>query len=99
MPRCRRQGPASAPNSTRIFDRDPMNSPTLDTNIKVTWPDGHRSYSPGTTEELFIIAADLLLQDLGHEAARTFVDQVFERHWPATEHQPTPITAIEQDAR
>ena len=76
-----------------------MNSPTLDTNIKVTWPDGHRSYSPGTTEELFIIAADLLLQDLGHEAARNFVDQVFERHWPAAEAELSSATSTEQDAR
>lgn len=76
-----------------------MNSPTLDTAIKVTWPDGHRSYSPGTTEELFIIAADLLLQDLGHEAARTFVAQVFERHWPAADAELTPATSTEQDAR
>ena len=76
-----------------------MKSPTLDTDIKVTWPDGHRSYSPGTTEELFIIAADLLVQDLGHEAARTFVDQVFERHWPAAEAELSSATSTEQDAR
>lgn len=76
-----------------------MNSPTLDTNIKVTWPEGHRSYSPGTTEELFIIAAELLVQDLGHEGARTFVDQVFERHWPAAETELTPATSTELDAR
>lgn len=76
-----------------------MNSPTLTTDIKVTWPDGHRSYSPGSTEELFIIAAELLVQDLGHEAARTFVDQVFERHWPAAEAELTPAISTEQDAR
>lgn len=76
-----------------------MKSPTLDTDIKVTWPDGHRSYSPGTTEELFIIAADLLVQDLGHEAARTFVDQVFERYWPAPETELSSTTSTEQDAR
>lgn len=52
----------------------------IDADIKVKWPDGQSAYSPGTPEELLLIAVDLLVKDRGSEAARTFVDQVFERY-------------------
>lgn len=52
----------------------------IDADIKVKWPDGQSAYSPGTPEELLLIAVDLLVKDRGSEAARDFIDQVFERY-------------------
>lgn len=52
---------------------------TLVTDIKARWAVGQCSYSPTNPEELAIISVDLLVRELGTEAARAFVDQVFER--------------------
>jgi hypothetical protein len=57
-----------------------MTTVSIDANIKAKWQDGHSSYSPGTTEELAIIGIDLLVKDLGTEAAQSFIEQVFEKH-------------------
>ncbi|MFK8331850.1 hypothetical protein M2D63_017735 [Pseudomonas sp. BJa5] len=61
-----------------------MTSYTIDADIKVKWPDGQSAYSPGSAEELMLIAVDLLVKDLGNEAARSFVAQVFEHHLRTT---------------
>lgn len=52
---------------------------TLVTDIKAKWPQGQCSYSPATAEELAIISVDLLVRELGTEAAQAFIAQVFER--------------------
>jgi len=57
-----------------------MTTVSIDADIKAKWQDGHSSYSPGTTEELAIIGIDLLVRDLGTEAAQSFIEQVFEKH-------------------
>lgn len=67
----------------------------LITDIKAKWADGQCSYSPGNPEELAIISIDLLVRELGTEAARAFIEQVFERfahepNWPAIE----PLQAV-----
>ncbi|MCY1187414.1 hypothetical protein D3C76_207400 [compost metagenome] len=56
-----------------------MSSLSIDADIKVSRPDGHSAYSPGTPEELTIIAMDLLFKELGYDAARQFVGQLMER--------------------
>jgi hypothetical protein len=48
--------------------------------INVHRPEGHSAYAPGTSEELAIIALDLLVRDIGYEAARQFIDRVLERY-------------------
>jgi len=57
-----------------------MNTISIDADIKAKWADGHSSYSPGTTEELALIGIDLLVKDLGTEAAQQFIKQIFERY-------------------
>ncbi|MOA66464.1 hypothetical protein D3C78_1932330 [compost metagenome] len=57
-----------------------MSSLSIDADIKVSRPDGHSAYSPGTPEELTIIAMELLFKELGYEAAVQFVGQVMERY-------------------
>ena len=57
-----------------------MTTVSIDADIKAKWQDGHSSYSPGSTEELAIIAIDLLVRDLGTEAAQHFIKQIFEKH-------------------
>jgi|GEM_PF-220719 len=57
-----------------------MTSHSIDADIKVKWPEGQSAYSPGTAEELTLIAIDLLVKEMGSDAARTFIDQVFERY-------------------
>lgn len=49
---------------------------------------GPERVQPGTPEELLLIAIDLLVRDNGAEAARSFIDQVFERYAP---HAAIPI--------
>lgn len=56
-----------------------MTTHHIDADIKVKWPEGQSAYSPSTPEELILIAVDLLVKDLGSDAARSFIDQVFER--------------------
>ncbi len=53
-----------------------MTTVSIDADIKAKWQDGHSSYSPSSTEELAIIGIDLLVRDLGTEAA----EQIFEKH-------------------
>ncbi|MDN4546405.1 MULTISPECIES: hypothetical protein [unclassified Pseudomonas] len=57
-----------------------MTTVSIDADIKAKWQDGHSSYSPGSTEELAIIGIDLLVRDLGADAAQSFIEQVFEKH-------------------
>lgn len=57
-----------------------MTTVSIDADIKAKWPQGHSSYSPGSPEELAIIAIDLLVKDLGTEAARTFIGQIFGKY-------------------
>ncbi|WP_313739670.1 hypothetical protein [Pseudomonas sp.] len=59
-----------------------MSNITLDADIKVKMAGGHRAYSPASPEELMLIAVDLLVRELGSEAARTFMSQILERHAP-----------------
>ena len=53
---------------------------SIDADIKARWPQGHSSYSPGSPEELAIIGIDLLVKELGTEAAQSFIAQVFEKY-------------------
>ncbi|WP_064116784.1 hypothetical protein [Pseudomonas fluorescens] len=57
-----------------------MTTISIDADIKAKWADGHSSYSPGTTEELALIGIDLLVKELGTEAAKQFIKQIFERY-------------------
>jgi len=57
-----------------------MTSLSIDAAINAKWADGHSSYSPSTTEELALIGIDLLVKELGIEAAQQFINQVFERY-------------------
>ncbi|RMQ43215.1 hypothetical protein ALQ04_02802 [Pseudomonas cichorii] len=57
-----------------------MTTISIDADIKARWPQGHCSHSPGTAEELTIIAVDLLIKELGTEGARTFLTQVLSRY-------------------
>lgn len=61
-----------------------MTSHSIDADIKVKWPEGQSAYSPGTAEELTLIAIDLLVKEMGSDAARAFINQVFERY----RHEP-----------
>jgi hypothetical protein len=70
-----------------------MSYHSIDADIKVKWAEGQSAYSPSTPEELVLIALDLLVRDLGSEAARNFIDQVFERY------APHAAIAIEPGAR
>ena len=57
-----------------------MTTISIDAAINAKWADGHSSYSPGTTEELALIGIDLLVKELGTEAARSFITQVFTKY-------------------
>ena len=57
-----------------------MTTVSIDADIKASWPQGHSSYSPGSPEELAIIGIDLLVKELGTEAARSFIAQIFEKY-------------------
>jgi len=57
-----------------------MTTISIDADIKAKWADGHSSYSPGTTEELALIGIDLLVKELGTDAAKQFIKQIFERY-------------------
>ncbi|ANJ55336.1 hypothetical protein [Pseudomonas silesiensis] len=69
-----------------------MTTVSIDANINAKWSQGHSSYSPGSPEELAIIAIDLLVKELGTEAARSFITQVFTKY-------PETYKGIEQTAR
>ena len=53
---------------------------TINADIKAKWPQGQSSYSPGSPEELAIIGLDLLVKELGTQAAQAFIGQVFEKY-------------------
>ena len=92
-------GPGICTESPVHFQLEiPMTSHTLEADIKVKWPEGQSAYSPGTPEELILIAVDLLVKDLGSDGARSFVEQVFKRYTHEKTCQPC-TTSIEQDAR
>ena len=57
-----------------------MTTVSIDADIKAKWPQGHSSYSPGSPEELAIIGIDLLVKELGTEAAQSFIAQIFEKY-------------------
>lgn len=57
-----------------------MTTISIEADIKAKWTQGHSSYSPGSPEELAIIGIELLVKELGTEAARQFIAQVFERY-------------------
>jgi len=59
-----------------------MATVSIDADIKAKWPQGHCSYSPGSPEELAIIAIDLLVKELGTAGAQAFIGQVFEKYPP-----------------
>jgi hypothetical protein len=57
-----------------------MTTVSIDAAINAKWPEGHSSYSPGSPEELAIIGIDLLVKELGTEAAHSFIEQIFEKY-------------------
>jgi hypothetical protein len=57
-----------------------MTTVTIDADIKAKWAQAHSSYSPGNPEELAIIGIDLLVKELGTQAAQSFIAQVFEKY-------------------
>jgi len=57
-----------------------MTTVTLQADIKAKWPQGQSAYSPGSPEELAIIGIDLLVKEMGTEAAQAFISQVFEKY-------------------
>jgi hypothetical protein len=57
-----------------------MTTVSIDATINAKWPEGHSSYSPGSLEELAIIGIDLLVKELGTEAAQAFIAQIFEKY-------------------
>ena len=69
-----------------------MTTVSIDAKLNASWPQGHSSYSPGSPEELAIIAIDLLVKELGTEAARSFITQVFTKY-------PKTYQGIAQTAR
>ncbi len=69
-----------------------MANVSIKADIKVQWPQGQSSFSPGTPEELAIIGVDVLVKALGTEAARSFVLQVFERY--AHEHAAASVNSV-----
>jgi hypothetical protein len=63
-----------------------MANVTLHSRIDASWPQGQSCYSPGNPEELAIIGIDLLIRELGIDAAHRFVGQHFERYF--VQHAP-----------
>lgn len=57
-----------------------MSTVTLQADIKTKWHQGQSSYSPGSPEELAIIGIDLLVKELGTQAAQAFIGQIFEKY-------------------
>lgn len=53
---------------------------SIDADIKAKWPQGHCAHSPGSPEELAIIAIDLLVKELGTQSAQSFMNQIFLRY-------------------
>ncbi|KHK63225.1 MULTISPECIES: hypothetical protein [Pseudomonas] len=57
-----------------------MSIVSIEATINAKWAQGHSSYSPGSPEELAIISIELLVKELGTQAAQNFVKQAFERY-------------------
>lgn len=57
-----------------------MATVSIEADIKARWHQGQSAYSPGTVEELGIIAIDLLIKELGTENANAFIAQVLSRY-------------------
>jgi len=57
-----------------------MSTVTLQADIKAKWHQGQSSYSPASPEELAIIGIDLLVKELGTQAAQAFIGQIFEKY-------------------
>ncbi|WP_434562550.1 hypothetical protein [Pseudomonas sp. Z4-20] len=57
-----------------------MSTVSIEATINAKWAQGHSSYSPGSPEELAIIGIELLVKELGTQAAQDFVQQAFERY-------------------
>jgi len=53
---------------------------SIDADIKAKWPQGQCAHSPGSAEELAIIAIDLLVKELGTRGAQTFMNQMLLRY-------------------
>jgi len=53
---------------------------SIDADIKAKWPQGHCAHSPGSAEELAIIAIDLLVKELGTRGAQAFMNQMLLRY-------------------
>jgi hypothetical protein len=53
---------------------------SIDADIRAKWSQGQCAHSPGSAEELAIIAIDLLIRELGTEGAQLFMDQVLARY-------------------
>jgi hypothetical protein len=57
-----------------------MATVSIDADIKAKWSQGHCAHSPGSAEELAIIAIDLLVKELGTGGAQAFMNQVLLRY-------------------
>lgn len=57
-----------------------MSTVSIEADIRARWPQGQCAHSPGSTEELAIIAIDLLIKELGTENAQAFIGQVLSRY-------------------
>lgn len=57
-----------------------MSIVSIEADIKARWPQGQCAHSPGSAEELAIIAIDLLVKELGTENAQAFITQVLSRY-------------------
>ncbi len=53
---------------------------SIDADIRAKWSQGHCAHSPGSAEELAIIAIDLLVRELGTVSAQAFMNQVLLRY-------------------
>jgi len=83
MPKSQCQTPGKMVNSLSDipdFSSALMSTVSITADIKVLWPKGHSSYSPGSSEELALISIDLLVKTMGTQGAQTFIAQVFERY-------------------
>lgn len=67
-----------------------MSIVSIEATINAKWSEGHSSYSPGSPEELAIIGLELLVKELGTQAAQNFIKQAFERY-PNIIDDPLPI--------
>ena len=96
MPKSQCQTPDKVVNSLSDipdFSSALMSTVSITADIKVLWPKGHSSYSPGSPEELALISIELLVKTMGTQGAQTFIAQVLERY--QHEHKATQATEKE----